>query len=230
MQAQDVEVGCILCLPIESYNVDLKWKGGHGHPVVVIGKHGDLYSKDPEKIELSFVQMTHTPWQNDSSSGPSVHSPYGHYGRDKLTHCPQFPEHLRSRYWFRHTEYLKNGPGNFRLPHVFFLPLSKFVPMRLGMELEMGIDQQAKAYSSRLDEGSYLRLMQRLNLEPKHYVADGYWDSFGRPSTPPSDGSVVNTANSSEDTSSHPRGHQIARIEFTNWVLNPAPPGMRPRP
>lgn len=137
--------------------------------------------------------MTHGSPKTPSDSGASVYSPYGHYNNSGATGLPTFPKNLRSRYWFRGLEYLQDGPGNFRIPHVFYAPFDKFKTMNTGPE--------AKASDARLDEGSYLRLMQRLNLEPKEYQRD---DGNDRSSSPPSNGGTTHGNPSSE-----PRGHRI---------------------
>ncbi|KAJ8067257.1 hypothetical protein OCU04_004619 [Sclerotinia nivalis] len=182
VQPQDIEVGCILFLPKTSHRGDLRcmWLGvrghpchehgdcvlkpeGYYHPVVIIGKHYGLDELNPGRLTLSFVQL--------STSGDTVYSPYGHYQRAGATERLTFPESLRSRYWLRGLDFLQRGPGNFRIPHVFYTWPSDLNTMTCGLV--------AKAYDSRLDEGSYLRLMQRLNLEPKPYVPDNYWNNPG---------------------------------------------------
>ncbi|KAF7870313.1 hypothetical protein EAF04_004059 [Stromatinia cepivora] len=98
---------------------------------------------------------------------------------------------------------------------------------------------EAKAYDSRLDEGSYLRLMQRLNLELKPYVPDNYWNNPGPAS--PSDGS----ANQEQITpkcdldraprgqsSNQPRGHHMANDKNMRGPMqsDPAVPTLDPAP
>ncbi|TGO27114.1 hypothetical protein BPAE_0047g00300 [Botrytis paeoniae] len=194
VRAQNIEVGCILFLPSASFAGDLKcmWSDvnghpcrnngrcvlkqeGHDHPVVIIGKHYGPNGIMPDIPKLSFVQvkafavlMTHGIFHGATTPGPSIFSPYGHYERSQSTGQLTFPQSCRSRYWFRSVEYLRRGPGNFRIPHVFFASPSSLKTMTT--------DLGARAYDSRLDEGSYLRLMQRLNLEPKPYAPDDYWD------------------------------------------------------
>ncbi|APA11710.1 predicted protein [Sclerotinia sclerotiorum 1980 UF-70] len=100
---------------------------------------------------------------------------------------------------------------------------------------------EAKAYDLRLDEGSYLRLMQRLNLEPKPYVPDDYWED------PEPALSSHGSTDQEQTTSNHdlnraprgqlskqPRGHHIAAITNLRYptqfdpvvpTLDPAPTG-----
>ncbi|KAF5877008.1 uncharacterized protein Bfra_001367 [Botrytis fragariae] len=231
VRAQDIEVGCILFLPSTSFAGDLKcmWsdvnghpcrnKGrcvlkqeGHNHPVVIIGKHYGPNGIMPGIPKLSFVQMTHGTFHSPTTSGPSIFSPCGHYYGPWSTGRSRFPENYRSRYWFRGIEYLCDGPTNFRIPHVFFASPRSLKTMTTG--------PGARAYDSRLDEGSYLRLMQRLNLEPKPYVPDCYSD-HDWPALPNGDSAEHEQPSSHNDTSrpsgvepvnssNQPHGHHIA--------------------
>lgn len=156
--------------------------------------------------------MTHGTFRNANTSGPTIFSPYGHYEVAQSTGQLTFPQNFRSRYWFRGIEYLRRGPGNFRIPHVFFASPSSLRTMTTG--------PQARAYDSRLDEGSYLRLMQRLNLEPKPYTSADNWN-HDWPALPDVDSAKHERPSSHANTSSpsgvepadsldQPRGHQIA--------------------
>ncbi|KAF7929630.1 hypothetical protein BELL_0058g00200 [Botrytis elliptica] len=231
VRAQDIKVGCILFLPSTSYTEDLKcmWSDvnghpcrnngrcvlkqeGHNHPVVIIGKHDGLDGMMPDIPKLSFVQMTHGTPQSATSSGPSIFSPYGHYEIAESTGRLTFPQNFRSRYWFRGVEYLRRGPGNFRIPHVFFASPGSLRTMTTG--------PGARAYDSRLDEGSYLRLMQRLNLEPKTYVHDAYWGDdwpalpnveSAKHEQPPSHSETSRPSRvEPADSLNQPHGHHIA--------------------
>ncbi|KAK8906751.1 hypothetical protein QC760_005323 [Botrytis cinerea] len=255
VRAQDIEVGCILFLPKSSFTGDLKciWSDvnghpcqnhgacvlkqeGHGHPVVIIGKHYKLDGNTLDIPKLSFVQMTHGTPERPITSGPSIFSPYGHYERTGNNGRLTFPRSLRSRYWFRDIEFLQLGPGNFRIPHVFFACPGSLETMTAGPE--------ARAYDSRLDTGSYQRLMQRLNLEPKPYVLDGYWNR-GWPALSNGNSTEHEQPYSHADTSrpsgvepagssNQPHGHRIANHGCVEYnlesylivpILDPAPSG-----
>lgn len=177
--------------------------------------------------------MTHGEPRSATTSGASAFSPYGHYQRS--TGGLPFPENYRSRYWFRGLEFLERGPGNFRYPHVFFTESDNLKTMSKGVH--------ARAYDSRLDEGSYLRVMQRLNLQPKTYIPDDYWNG---PPSPPRDGSdnqeqmppsPVSDIGSEGESSNEPRGHHIKnrgnmRSHIQSHpavpILDPAPCGKNP--
>ncbi|KAF7952052.1 uncharacterized protein EAE97_001549 [Botrytis byssoidea] len=256
VQVQDIKVGCILFLPSTIFGEDLicMWSDvnghpcrnngrcvlkqeGHDHPVVIIGKRYEPNGIMPSILRLSFVQMTHGNFRNASTSGPTIYSPYGHYEVDQSTGRLTFPQNFRSRYWFRGIEYLRRGPGNFRIPHVFFAPRRSFRTMTTG--------PQARAYDSRLDEGSYLRLMQRLNLEPKRYVLDHHLDDYW-PALPngdsakheqPSSHANTNRPSSVGQAFDQPHGHHIANrgcmeddLEpcLAVPILDPAPCGTDP--
>ncbi|TGO88550.1 hypothetical protein BPOR_0155g00040 [Botrytis porri] len=180
--------------------------------------------------------MTHGTFHCANTSGPSIFSPYGHYERAQDTGRLTFPQNCRSRYWFRDIEYLRRGPGNFQIPHVFFASPRSLKTMTTG--------PRARAYDSRLDEGSYLRLMQRLNLEPKPFVPDDYWDGEW-PALPNGDSAEHRQPSSHADTSrplgvepvnssNQPHGHNIAdrgcmRDYLQSYlavpILGPAPRG-----
>ncbi|KAF7954230.1 hypothetical protein EAE96_005359 [Botrytis aclada] len=259
VRAQDIEVGCILFLPRTSYMGDLKcmWSDvnghpckstrccvlkeeGHEHPVVIIGKHYGPNGNMPDMPKLSFVQMTHGHPRSCDTSGPSIFSPCGHYEVAQSTGRLTFLKEFRSRYWFRGVEYLRGGPSNFRIPHVFFASPSSLETMTKG--------PRARAFDTRLDEGSYLRLMQRLNLEPKRYAPDRSWND-DRPALPNGDSaehkqpsSHTNTSRPSGvkpvDSFNQSHGHHIAnrgcvgnrRCTGDNWELYLAVPMLGPAP
>ncbi|EMR90427.1 hypothetical protein BcDW1_916 [Botrytis cinerea BcDW1] len=180
--------------------------------------------------------MTHGTPERPITSGPSIFSPYGHYERTGNNGRLTFPRSLRSRYWFRDIEFLQLGPGNFRIPHVFFACPGSLETMTAGPE--------ARAYDSRLDTGSYQRLMQRLNLEPKPYVLDGYWNR-GWPALSNGNSTEHEQPYSHADTSrpsgvepagssNQPHGHRIANHGCVEYnlesylivpILDPAPSG-----